>query len=213
MKKAKGRKARRDSVITSPPAEGESETMQLPLQIAVRNLELSASLEEDIRRHATKLEAFHDRIMACRVLVETPHRHLRAGARFNVRIDLTLPGGEVVIKRQPERDLTTAIQEAFDAAQRRVEDYARVQRGATKVLDRQDRARVSRLFPYEGYGFLTTGDGREVYFHRNSVLRGGFDRLAEGTEVRFTEESGEQGPQASTVAIVGPRRRRNAARA
>jgi cold shock CspA family protein len=62
---------------------------------------------------------------------------------------------------------------------------------------------VNRLFPEEGYGFLETPDGREIYFHRHSVLYPGFDRLAIGTEVRFVEEPGEKGPQASTVAIAG----------
>jgi cold shock CspA family protein len=62
---------------------------------------------------------------------------------------------------------------------------------------------VSKLFPDEGYGFLETPDGREVYFHRNSVLGADFDRLSIGTEVRFAEEEGEKGLQASTVTVVG----------
>jgi len=61
------------------------------------------------------------------------------------------------------------------------------------------------LFPKQDYGFLETPDGREIYFHRNSVLHPGFDRLEIGTEVRFVEELGQEGPQASTVAIVGTR--------
>jgi cold shock CspA family protein len=62
---------------------------------------------------------------------------------------------------------------------------------------------VTRLFPWEGYGFLTSADGREIYFDRRSVLNDAFDRLAEGIQVRYVEESGEQGPQASTVAAAG----------
>lgn len=185
--------------------------MLLPLQIAARKCKLSPTDETLIRRQARKLDSFYDRIVACRVVVETPHRRQRQGISYNVRIDLTMPGGEFVVRRQPEREMKTAIQEAFDAAQRRLEDYARVQRGAVKTLERQPRARVARLFPYEGYGFLTTDDEREIYFHKNSVLRGAFDRLTEGCQVRFTEEAGEQGPQASSVAMVGPRRRRHAA--
>jgi cold shock CspA family protein len=63
-----------------------------------------------------------------------------------------------------------------------------------------------RLYPgsafNEGYGFLMTPDGRELYFHRHSVLHDDFERLAVGTEVRFEEEEGEKGPQASTVQVV-----------
>jgi cold shock CspA family protein len=76
---------------------------------------------------------------------------------------------------------------------------------ADKVKATFPRGRVIRLFREEGYGFLETPDGREIYFHRNSVLHPGFDRLEIGTEVRFAEEEGEKGPQASTVAIVGTR--------
>jgi cold shock CspA family protein len=63
--------------------------------------------------------------------------------------------------------------------------------------------RVSRLLAYEGYGFITAEDGSEIYFHKNSVPDGGFDRLTVGTEVRYVETEGEQGPQASTVVPRG----------
>jgi cold shock CspA family protein len=65
------------------------------------------------------------------------------------------------------------------------------------------QARVVRIFPIEDYGFLETLDGREIYFHKNSVLQTSFDRLEVGTEVYFAEEVGEKGPQASTVRVVG----------
>ena len=63
--------------------------------------------------------------------------------------------------------------------------------------------KVNKLMPDESYGFLKTLDGREIYFHRNSVLHEGFDRLKVGTEVNFVEEEGKEGPQASTVKITG----------
>jgi cold shock CspA family protein/ribosome-associated translation inhibitor RaiA len=184
------------------------------LQIAMRDVTLHEGTEAAIRAEATRLNSFYDRLVTCRVLVETPHRHLRDGAQYNVRIGLTLPGGELVVKRQPEKDLPSAIQRAFEAARRRLEDYARVQRGAVKTTGKPARARIARLFPYEGYGFLETGGGDEVYFHRNSVLNGGFDRLEVGALVRYTEEEGERGPQASSVAPAGKRHRgRNTASA
>lgn len=178
--------------------------MELPLQIAVRNTEVSADVTDAIRARARKLDAFYDRIMACRVLVEVPQRHrIGTPVAYNVRIDLTVPGGELVIKRKPRMDVLTAIQDAFDAAGRRLQDYARRQRGDVKRRAAAARAVVRRLFPYEGYGFLETPDGREVYFHRNSVLDARFDALQEGTEVRYVEEMGAKGPQASTVAVAG----------
>jgi len=63
------------------------------------------------------------------------------------------------------------------------------------------RGIVSTLFPERGYGFLTTTDGKEFYFHKNSVLGDKFKNLRIGTKVRFVEELGEKGPQASTVKV------------
>lgn len=181
--------------------------MELPLQIATRNTELSPAVEAMIREAAAKLESLWSRLISCRVLVEVPHRRGRTGVRYNVRIDLGVPGGEIVIKRQPQESLVTAIQDAFKAAGRRVQDRARLVRGDIKLDRAAPRGRITRLFPYEGYGFITTDD-QEIYFDRGAVLNDGFDRLEEGMEVRFTEEPGEKGPQASTVALPGRRSRK-----
>lgn len=97
--------------------------------------------------------------------------------------------------------MRTAVQEAFKAAGRRLQDQVRRQRGDVKLPRNAPHGTVTRILPWEGYGFLTTPDGRELYFDRHSVLHGAFDRLVEGTEVRFVEELGDQGPQASTVAV------------
>jgi len=174
--------------------------MRLPLQLSVRNMSLSEAAEADIREKAARLDSFYDQVMGCRVIVEAPHRHHRKGVLYNVRIDMTVPGSELVIKREPHEDLYVAIRDAFDAARRQLEDYAR-RRGDVKTHEAPSYARVTKLFAE--YDFLETPDGREIYFHRNSVLDGGFDRLKTGAEVRFSEEEGEQGPQASTVALIG----------
>jgi ribosomal subunit interface protein len=176
--------------------------MQLPLQITAREVSLSEAAQDDIRAKAANLDTYYNGIIGCRVVVEGPVRHHRNGP-FTVRIDLSVPGAELVVDRQTDEDLYVAIRDAFDAARRRLEDYARRQRGDVKSREEPPRARVSRLFPEADYGFLETPDGREIYFHRHSVLHPGFDRLAIGTEVRFAEEAGEKGPQASTVAILG----------
>jgi cold shock CspA family protein/ribosome-associated translation inhibitor RaiA len=178
--------------------------MQSPLQITVRDLSLSEAAENDIRAKADNLETYYDGIISCRVVVEGPVRHHRKGP-FTVRIDLSMPGAKLEVDRHADADLYVAIRDAFDAARRRLEDYARRQRGAVKAHEEAPRAHITKLFPIEGYGFLETPDGRELYFHRHSVLHPGFDRLEIGTEVRFAEEEGEKGPQASSVAIVGTR--------
>lgn len=69
---------------------------------------------------------------------------------------------------------------------------------------------MSKILPQEGYGFLTADDGREIYFHKNSVLGRAFPRLKVGTTVRYVEEAGEKGPQASTLRIVSKQRMQEA---
>ena len=91
----------------------------------------------------------------------------------------------------------------FSAAQRQIEDAVREMRGQVKPHEPEDHGRVSKFVAGDDYGFIETADGREFYFHRNSVLENKFDRLTVGSEVRFVEEMGEKGPQASTVRLVG----------
>jgi ribosomal subunit interface protein len=182
--------------------------MQLPLQVSFRNMPPSPAIEEHVRERAAKLEEFHGDITGCRVVVEAPHRRHHQGNLYHVRVDITVPGREIVVSREPaahhaHEDAYVAIRDAFDAARRQLEDHARERRGQIKAHEPAPHARVVRLFPEEGYGFLATADGREVYFHQNSLVNGDFARLAVGDEVRFTEEPGEQGPQASSVHLAG----------
>ncbi|MEO6162561.1 MAG: HPF/RaiA family ribosome-associated protein [Candidatus Binatia bacterium] len=206
--------------------------MKIPLQITFRHMPPSPAIEENIREKAAKLDDLHDGIMGCRVAVEAPHRHHHKGKAYVVRIDLTVPGGELVINREPKRlvakkangaeepegnftelhepskhaaheDVYVAIRDAFNAAGRKLQNHARRRRGQVKVHEPQPVARIASLLPMEDHGFLLTPDGREVYFHRNSVLAPGFDRLEIGHEVHFAEELGDKGPQASTVRLAG----------
>jgi cold shock CspA family protein len=98
-----------------------------------------------------------------------------------------------------------AIRDAFDAARRQIEDYARIVRDEVKLHSAPDRGRIIRLFPKENYGFIATADSGEIYFHRNSVADGGFDKLAVGDDVRFVAQHSEsaKGLQASTVSPTG----------
>lgn len=183
--------------------------MQTPLQITFRGVPSTEPIESYVRRRADKLERFFDRITGCHVMIETPHRHKRHGHHHRVRIDLIVPGDELVVARDPaerkvNEDLYASIDAAFDDAQRLLEDHVRTQRGDVKPRVAPSRhGRVAKLYTYEGYGFIEPPEGGEIYFHRNSVLNDGFGRLAIGTRVRFVEEDGVKGPQASTVAIVG----------
>lgn len=182
--------------------------MQLPLQVTFRNMEPSEAIEAKIHERAARLERFAQHIMSCRVVIEAPHKHHHQGKIFHVRIDTKVPGDELVVSRDPgehhsHEDVYVAIRDAFDAMQRQLEDFVRRQRGDTKVHETPPHGHIAALYPEKDYGTITTADGREIYFHRNSVVDGDFDQLQTGMAVRFDEEAGEQGPQASTVHVVG----------
>lgn len=180
--------------------------MEKPLSITAHDFELSAPVEALIRKRALQLERFFPALVGCAVIVRGPGRHHRAGAPFKVQIDLRAPGFEpIVINRQSSADMRVAVRSAFDAARRRLEEAARVQRVEVKRHEPPSVGRVARLFAEQGYGFIETLDqpSRELYFHRNSLPEDDFDVLKPGQKVRFHEERGEKGPQASTVVVQG----------
>lgn len=182
--------------------------MKLPLQVSFKNMAYSEDDERAVREAARKLDGFAEDIMSCRVVVDKPHRHHRHGNLYQVRIDLTLSGEELAVSREPAeheaaKNFRATVTEAFDTAVRLMEDYVRRRRQDVKTHAPTDHARVAKLFPESGYGFLETREGREIYFHRHSVTDDRYGDLEIGTEVRFVEEMGEKGPQATTVQIVG----------
>lgn len=182
--------------------------MKLPLQITLRNMEPSEAIEADIREKAAKLDEFFGQIMSCRVVVEARHHRHHKGNLYHVRLDITVPDNEIVISRDRDlhhahEDAYVAIRDAFDSARRRLEDYARRRRQDVKTHEAPPHGRIVQLFKEEDYGKIETPDGREVYFHRNSVLNTSFDKLDIGMEVKFDEEQGDRGPQASSVRVVG----------
>jgi ribosomal subunit interface protein len=178
--------------------------MQIPLQITFRGIPHSDAVEARIREKVSKLDRFHSHIMSCKVAVEAEHHRHHQGNQYHIRIDLTTPRKELVISREHHdkkayEDIYVAIRDAFNAAIRQLEDYARVQRGEVKTHDLQSTGTVIRLLPKKDHGFITAEDGHDVYFHRNSVAGDGFDALKIGDEVRYIEEEDDPGPKASIV--------------
>ncbi|MBI1849359.1 MAG: HPF/RaiA family ribosome-associated protein [Planctomycetes bacterium] len=176
--------------------------MTNPVQITLRDIPRFGDLETKIRERAEKLDRYHPRIVKCHVLVEAAGHRGHKGHPYDVRIDLVVPGAELVVTREEQMDLHVAIRDAFDAARRQLEDHARRLRGDVKHHAEAPLARVVRVFPDERYGFLATAEGREIYFHANTVGDAEFDSLAVGDEVSFVEEEGREGPQASAVRIL-----------
>jgi ribosomal subunit interface protein len=183
--------------------------MQLPLQITFRKMAPSPAVETHIRERVDALDRYFGRIMACRVVVEASTRRQRKGRLYHLRVDLTVPGREIVVKRDPpehqaHEDILVAVRDAFDAARRQLEDHARDARGDVKFHEPPSHGHIARLFKEKGYGFIRSSDGDEIYMHRNAVAGGDFDALSPGDEVRYVvhEAEGEKGPQASTVVPI-----------
>lgn len=181
--------------------------MQLPLEISFRNMDQSDAVEAKTRSLADKLDRYNDKIMACRVVVEASHKHKNKGGIYHVRIDLTVPGKEIVINRESHQnkaheDVYVALRDAFNAAYRKVETHTDRQKGKVKVHEEQPQGKISFLSTEEGYGRIVTPDGREIYFHENSLLNSDFAKLQIDDLVRFSEEEGNDGPQASSLRAI-----------
>lgn len=177
-----------------------------PFEIAYRNVEPSPELEKHVLHGLARLEKIASDLVRLHVTVDQRNARRQKGNLYHVRLDFTLPGSKVEVTRTPpahreDEGLISAVGEAFDKAREQLIEARERRRDEVKTHEPVDHGRVTDLFP--DYGFIRTSDGRVVYFHKNSVLHARFDALTEGTEVRFEEEMGDQGPQASTVTVIG----------
>jgi cold shock CspA family protein len=177
-----------------------------PIQITWHNVPKSEALEADIQTKAEKLAEFHDGITSCRVTIERSSGRHHQGNLYRLRLDVRVPDKEIVVSRDSpahhaHQDPYVTVRDAFDAARRQLQDYARIRRGQVKAHDEHHAATVARVFPAEDYGFLTTADGREIYFHRNALVNADLDTLDVGTEVSFVEEVLDEGAQAKRVSV------------
>ncbi len=188
--------------------------MQTPPEIEFQGMAGSPKIENAIAKHVAQLEERWGRVTACRVVLKGPGQHHQAGGLYEVHIRLALPDGRAVEVRRTapaddrRTDLTFALNNAFKRARRQLQDQVRRIQGQVKHHEGPPIGTVVRLDPSGEFGFLQSGDGQEVYFHRNSVLDDGFSRLRVGSRVTFAEEVGEKGAQATTVKLLGKHRLR-----
>jgi cold shock CspA family protein/ribosome-associated translation inhibitor RaiA len=188
--------------------------MKQPLELTFHEVDRSAWVEDYIRKRVARLERIADDIIWCRVALEQPSRSRTTGNYYRVSIELSLPPNKDLVAAKeraiedPQMQLRPLIKSAFEAMERQIKKTVERRRYDVKTHAEPPHGMVAQLFPRDGYGFIRCSDGRELYFHRRSVLQDGFERLAIGTEVRFVDEPGEEGPQASSVQILskqGPR--------
>ncbi|HEY4114772.1 MAG TPA: HPF/RaiA family ribosome-associated protein [Rhizomicrobium sp.] len=181
--------------------------MDIPLEIVFHGMKPSAAVEALVREHVGKLEKRFEHIIGCRVAIEIPHRQHRTGNVPEVHIEIRVPRKELVISREPHKvkdrrakiDVNAVLKDAFGAAEKQLTEYKRQLNGDVKPKDAPLGGYVSELIAEKSYGFIATGAGEDLYFHRNSVADDGFDDLREGDAVQYTVVPGDKGPGAGRV--------------
>ena len=175
--------------------------MAFQIQIQFHGLDASDAVQARARELAEKLGSFASDLMACRVLIDLAPKHQNQGRLFAVRIDLTLPGHELVVNRVQDEDVYVALRDAFDNMRRQLEDHVRQRRGDEKTHALPLHGEVVRLDPEGRFGFISTPDGDEYYFSRDNVVGKPFEHVQIGSAVQFIGESGSQGLQAKRVSL------------
>lgn len=183
-------------------------TSTIPLQINFRHLANSEAVESRVRHKVALLGNIYPNIQHCRVTIEQLHRHHTQGAHFHVRIDVAVPGHELIADRAPDQnqaytDVYVVLRDAFDAMRRQLETLLRQQQGHVKHHEEKPHGHITEIAPDKTFGRIESVDGRWLYFHRNSLMGEDLDKLQVGTPVYYVENMGDEGPQASSVYPVG----------
>ncbi len=183
--------------------------MNVPVQVSFRGVSQYESIQKWAQAQAVKLEEACSHLSSVRLAVEKVQKYQESGRPYRVRLDLTVPPGkEIVIKREPgggsiHETLQDELETVFHVAFRRLSEIKDIQQGKVKKHPHKEvNGVVTKIFRDRSYGFITAFDGHEVYFHKNSLRSGNFDRLQKTTGVNYVEELGEKGPQASAVRVI-----------
>jgi ribosomal subunit interface protein len=171
----------------------------LPVQITIRDIPGSPALESHIRSKTNKLKQFYDRMVSCRIVVEFAQKHKHRGKLYNVRIDVSVPGKELVVTRKSNEDVYLAIRDAFSALIRQLENHSHKRHGRVKTHTDVMHGRIARMREDEGYGFIEGMDGNEYYFSVTNVKYPGYERLMIGDSVEYIPEPVNDGWQACHV--------------
>jgi cold shock CspA family protein/ribosome-associated translation inhibitor RaiA len=186
--------------------------MQVTPQVIFHDVPHTGWVEQYVGERLKKLDRCAAGITSCRVKLSREQSSRHKGNRYSVMVEVRVPPQhDLAAKKQLDIrnmnvQLPALIRQTFGALERQLKKTASLRRGDAKAHDAEPHGMVEKLLDGagEGYGFIrSVGDDRQYYFHRNSVLHGAYAQLAVGTEVRFSVEDGEEGPQASSVQIVG----------
>jgi ribosomal subunit interface protein len=184
----------------------------LPILITIRDMSDShaLALETAIHKRAEKLSHFCPRINSCRVVVKVPQKHTHQGRLYNVRIDLKVPGKELVSTYKCHEDAYVATRDAFAALSKRLEEHTHRRQGRIKNHNQLMHGHVVRILKDQGYGFIEGVDGNEYYFSLTNVSHPRFSQLLVGDAVKYLCEPLNEGWQAQHVVKEKERQRETA---
>lgn len=191
--------------------------MQRPLEIAFKDLDSSDYIRSLVEERVERLERFHPNIIGCRVVIEAPHRSAEGhNPPIGISVEVDVPGRPRMVAKDAEAqrsmkgDHLAAINRAFEAIERQLEELSDKQRGEVKHHENaRQTGSVVRLFSEQGYGFIEIAGGPELHFTRSAMADGAFEALKLGALVQVTRAAGDgpMGPQASSVEVLGGQRR------
>jgi ribosome-associated translation inhibitor RaiA/cold shock CspA family protein len=164
-------------------------------------MEPSEAVEAAAREKALKLDEFRADLMSCRVTIELHDKHKHQGRHFAVRVDLTMPGRELVVDRVQHEDVYVALRDAFDDMRRRLQDSLRRLQGQEKQHTPVLHGEVVRFDPDGRFGFIRSSDGDDYWFGPDNLADTPFEHLALGSEVQFVPEVAAEGRQAKRISL------------
>jgi cold shock CspA family protein len=176
----------------------------MELQVEARNLELRKVWQNKIDEEKSRLERHHAGLVQhLRVTVEGTAHHKEGG--YELRVVASIPNDTVVVKRKGEKVVPLVV-DAFNTLGLQLKEMQRKRRqsfkGAPEASSTSTEGIVKSIFPYESYGFIVTSQGREIYFHENSLKDVTMNQLSEGDGVKFGEAEGDKGPCAAWVRVA-----------
>ncbi len=182
--------------------------METPAEVTFKDIDHSDAIEARIRERVAKLEAMSPEIVRCQVWVRAPHRRHKA-TEYIIDLSVQMPGATLHIDRHPgddhaHTDIYVAIRDAFNAMERQLRKWQDQHKGRPEAQAAPLQGTIVSMNGYTDSGQISTTDGREIYFHRNSVANNGYDDLNVGDTVELTVDvkDADEGPHASIVRPI-----------
>jgi cold shock CspA family protein/ribosome-associated translation inhibitor RaiA len=182
--------------------------MQSPANITFRHMQASPEVRQDIETRIADLEKFHHHVVSCNVVVTGPSNRHEHGQEFHVQLTVQVPGEDIAVsdslgQSEATQDLNLLLHSVFEVADRKLREQARMM-GGREVKHHAEilHGKIDRIFEGEGYGFIKSDDGNDVYFEEDNLTNSSWEKLRVDMKVRFREGDGDKGPYAMNVHVM-----------